>query len=106
MDFGKTINKKTLSVTEKSVSVLFVIYFFWWLYTQFYPENVSIAMAWGLTYWIMAFFGAVTGLLFARYWGGVRSIIGRTILAISIGLFLQAVGQNIANYYVLNELEV
>jgi hypothetical protein len=44
-------------------------------------------------YGIMALFGGIVGLFVSRKWGGFRSVLGRAIGFISLGLLAQEVGQ-------------
>jgi hypothetical protein len=59
-----------------------------------------VSFWWGGLYQILAIAGGIFGLTIAKHWGGFKSLLGRSISAISIGLLLQAVGQSIATYYV------
>ena len=45
------------------------------------------------TYGLMALFGGLVGLKVSRKWGGFKSLIGRSVIFISLGLLAQEVGQ-------------
>lgn len=53
-----------------------------------------------VTYGVLALFGGLSGLMAARKWGGRKSLLGRSILLISIGLLLQEFGQLAYSYYI------
>jgi len=50
----------------------------------------------------MAYLGGVSGLLIARKWGGSKSVLGRSVLAFSIGLLCQGFGQSVYTYYLFH----
>jgi hypothetical protein len=56
---------------------------------------------WSSAYWLIAMIGGIFGITISRYWQGRKSVFGRAILTISIGLFLQVFGQVIYNCYTL-----
>ena len=73
---------------------LFAVMGLWWIsLNPFVPssaENVVHARyVWGSSYQLVALWGALCGLAISRLWGGWRSVIGRSILAFSIGLLLR-----------------
>lgn len=84
---------------------LFTFFLIWRVVLFLYPNQISDefnmwSFVWGASYQSIAFFGAVTGFMVSRHWGGWNSTVGRAILAFSFGLFFQSVGQTIASYYV------
>lgn len=64
------------------------------------PQDHYLYRVFGATYGIMALWGGIWGLFISRHWGGLRSLMGRAILAFSIGLFLQEFGQLAYTYYI------
>ena len=50
----------------------------------------------------MAYWGGFNGLLIAKKWGGVRSLVGRSILAFSLGLLCQGLGQSVYTFYLFH----
>ena len=81
---------------------LLVILTIWWAILGPFspvPETESARYLWGGFYQIMAYWGGINGLLIARKWGGFKSILGRALLAFSIGLLCQGFGQSVYTFY-------
>lgn len=93
------MKKKILYIIPIVILLFFTI---WWLRLQYLgiDSTRDQRQLWGATYQILALYGAIVGLFISRQWGGHRSLIGKTILAFSIGLFLQSFGQTYSSYYV------
>lgn len=97
---------KTLlsSRTAQFTILTFLIFTIWWLFLSPlnpespYPESRTI---WSVTYQLIALWGGINGLFISTKWGGVKSVIGRSIVAFSIGLLLQSFGQTVYSYYLL-----
>ena len=53
----------------------------------------DIAEAFSATYGLMALFGGVVGLKVSRRWGGYKSLIGKSVFFMSLGLLAQEAGQ-------------
>ncbi len=91
--------------TAQIAFILFLVFTVWWiLLSPFnsvspYPESRTI---WSVTYQVIALLGGINGLFIATKWGGSKSLIGRSILAFSIGLLLQSFGQFVYSYYLLS----
>ena len=63
-----------------------------WLFVQLkYTETNANSFA--DSYFVVPLLGSIYGLFAAKHWGGKSSLFGRIILAFSVGLLLQAVGQ-------------
>ncbi len=82
--------------------IVFVIFSIVWIYIQQFNVEVSrdLRQIWGHTYWILPVFGGIAGLLISRKWGGYKSLLGKTILVLSIGLLFQSFGQIYSSWYV------
>lgn len=96
------INKKTFSYKLFFLIIfLFVALTIWRLYLIFFPvQNLDIQVQiWAASYQIVAWAGAIVGLIFSRLWGGYKSVMGRVVLAFSIGLLAQSFGQSVFSYY-------
>ena len=83
------------------VSFLFLVLVGWRIALSVSPvwgtdTNIQI---WAASYQIIAWCGAIIGLIYSRVWGGWKSVIGRVSLAFSIGLLLQSFGQSVFSYY-------
>lgn len=89
--------------TRAKISILFfVIVTVWWMLlpaNSDLQEIMSKRFLWGSFYQIIALWGGLVGILIAQSWGGVKSVLGRSALAFSIGLLLQVFGQSVYSYY-------
>jgi hypothetical protein len=90
------------STGAKVLVLLFVLLAFWWTFLPpFSPtdQNEFHRFVWGACYQLVAIVGAVLGITSSRSWGGWKSVIGRTLLAFSLGLLFQSFGQTVYSYY-------
>ena len=74
---------------------LFVIFTIGFIYINQFPIESSLRMRqiFGGFYTLMALYGGIVGVLVSKNWGGYKSLMGRAILFLSLGLFLQTFGQ-------------
>lgn len=102
------MNKEFSFKSSKSFQLavlLFGFFTIWRILLFFMPggaegELYLPSFVWGATYQLIALFGAISGMVIAKSWGGWKSVLGRAILAFSVGLLFQSVGQAISSYYV------
>lgn len=82
--------------------IVFAFFSLTWLYIQQFEVLASrdIRQLWGHTYWILPVFGGISGLYISRRWGGYKSLLGKAITVLSIGLLFQSFGQIYSSYYV------
>jgi len=85
--------------------VLFSALFVWWLYVQYLGASGSAdfniqGQAFAAAYGIVALWGGFVAFIVSRKWGFFSSLFGRSLLAFSIGLFLQEFGQIAYSYYI------
>lgn len=77
--------------------VLFLLFTLWWLYNNFVIGNEHIRydtfFDFGGTYGLMALWGGLWGLIIAKKWGGMKSVMGKALIFFSLGLFAQEFGQ-------------
>lgn len=90
---------------------LFLFFLLWRLALYFMPgapegELYLPSFWWGATYQLVALFGAISGLVIARSWGSWKSVLGRAILAFSVGLLFQSIGQAFSSHYVYSIGEI
>ncbi len=79
---------------EAKVAIaLFLLFSVCWVYLQFLPDQSSPRIIFGETYGLLALFGAFLGLRISKRWGGFNSVIGKTLIVFSLGLFAQEFGQ-------------
>ena len=62
-------------------------------------EQSYNALVWGTLYQVVAFWGAVCGIVLSRLWGGFKSLMGKITLLFSFGLLAQCFGQSVSSYY-------
>ena len=84
--------------------LLLIIATIWWIVLHpFTPSDAESIVyqryIWGSLYQLIALWGAICGIIIARLWGANRSVIGRAIIAFSLGLLLQNLGQTVYSYY-------
>jgi hypothetical protein len=77
----------------KAALLLFILLSLWWVVgressyqTRYFGDYPSI-------YGVMALWGAICGIGVAYKWGGMKSVLGRSILMFSLGLLAQEFGQ-------------
>lgn len=82
--------------------LVFLVFSVTWIYIQQFEIEASrdLRQLWGHSYWILPVFGGIVGLFISRKWGGHKSLLGKTILVLSVGLLLQSFGQIYSSYYV------
>ena len=99
----KTTAPLSSNPMAKVLTTLFIIVSIWWLCIHPFDSQTVVngKNIWSSVYWLISFFGGIFGVIIAYYWQGRKSIIGKAILAFSIGLFLQSFGQIVYNYYTL-----
>jgi hypothetical protein len=81
---------------------LFLVSFLWWFILHFVHQGTTSdqLQLWGATYQLIAWYGAITGLIVSKRWGGHKSYVGKAIIAFSIGLLFQCFGQTTYSFYV------
>jgi hypothetical protein len=89
--------------TAAGIAVFTVLLFVWLLINHFGWDSHENRQVWAASYQIIAFYGGILGIIYSRPWGGYKSLVGRAILAISVGLFLQCFGQSAYSYYIFYE---
>ncbi len=82
--------------------IVFIGFALWWFYLQAFDIELTRDMRqlWGATYQILALYGGIAGLYISKRWGGWGSLIGKIVIAFSIGLLLQVFGQSYSSWYV------
>lgn len=84
--------------------LIFSVLFIWWIALHFLIQGVGPGsdafLLWGASYQIIAWYGAIIGFYIARRWGGMKSYIGRAIIAFALGLLFQSFGQTAYTWYI------
>lgn len=72
-----------------------------WVFINFFQEPESIFHdVFTVTYGLVALGGGLAGLFTATKWGGFRSLMGKAIIFLSLGLLFQEFGQLAYSYYI------
>lgn len=82
--------------------VFFGVYSLWWFLIQFTSTEVHASQLdiFTTTYGLMAVWGGTWGIVIARSWGGLKSVMGKMIIFFSLGLLAQELGQILYTYYI------
>lgn len=81
-----------------SAFLVFIIWRFLLIISSISNIDIHVQI-WAASYQIVAWLGAIIGLIFSKSWGGRKSVIGRAAIAFSAGLLAQSFGQSIFSYY-------
>lgn len=84
------------------LSVIFGVLLVWWIFLFLLGQNEDNRyqnLVWAALYQLIALLGGIWGILISRGWGGKRSVMGRSIVAFSLGLLLQVFGQSVFSFY-------
>jgi len=95
------------NTTFRLLSIVFAIYTLAWLYLNLInPWNESFNNAFTDSYGIIAGIGGIAGFSIAKKWGGIKSVVGRSLLAFSTGLTFNFLGQvSYAIYFYVYKVE-
>src|SRR3989344_6672865 len=90
------------------IIILYIITVIFWLYFVFATKYTTTLEGWKYEYLLKPFLigmtviplvGGLFGIKNALNWGGMKSVLGRSVLGISLGLLAWAGGMVIWNYY-------
>lgn len=83
------------------VVISFLAYSAWWLtiYIRGYTEGLENDW-WANVMVLFPLFGGISGIYFSKLWGGVKSVLGKTMMMFSLGLLAQFVGTTLYFFYV------
>ncbi len=89
--------------------LIFLGFTAWWALLHFgHQPNTNHILDWFAgTYGVLALLGGIWGLSISSKWGGYKSVLGRAILMLSLGLLAQEFGQLAYAYYaIVKHIEV
>lgn len=88
--------------------LFYVLLVIWWVGINLTGKtNTNQSYVFGGSYALIALIGGIAGLLFSRRWGGWKSMIGRAVIFLSLGLLGEAFGQLTWTFYnVVLQVEV
>lgn len=95
----KTIEKEWQA---KITVIFFVVLTVWWIILNF-GGFIHIKLQSDLftvTYGLIALWGGLWGLHIAQKWGGLKSVMGKSIIMFSMGLLMQEFGQLAYTFYI------
>jgi hypothetical protein len=84
----------------QALLLLFILLSVWWAFVPVgAPGENYQSLLWAASYQIVAFLGGLWGLSISRSWGGMGSVMGRSIISFSLGLLFQTFGQSTFSFY-------
>ncbi len=89
------------------LTIVFTFYALSWIYLNlFVPHDSALNDYFTDTYGVVACVGGFLGFTVARLWGALKSIVGRSLSFLSLGLLFQFLGQlSYAIYYYVYNVE-
>ncbi|HBE90796.1 MAG: hypothetical protein A3E37_02815 [Candidatus Andersenbacteria bacterium RIFCSPHIGHO2_12_FULL_46_9] len=96
--FSETIQGSWIA---RFILSVFIVLSLWWV--TIYWRDLTSGFennAFTLIYPWISLIGGVVGLLISNKWGGLKSIIGRSLFVLSLGLLAQTFGQAAYAYYI------
>jgi hypothetical protein len=70
----------------------------WWLLIQYFDLEAAYLFNW--SYGFIALYSGIIGIYIAKKkWGGAKSVVGKMLIFVSLGLFSQLIGLQIWTYY-------
>lgn len=80
------------------VFLIFLIIFWGFLYLSGAKEGFGNFL-YSFLFGLIPFFGGIVAMFNAKYWGGLKSSVGKAVFFIGLGLFCWGFGENIWSYY-------
>ena len=92
------------TIRERWAAKVAMVFFFaltaWWVFIFASDlQQTTNHYFFGATYGLICLWGAYRGFIHSRRWGGLNSVIGRALTALSLGLLAQEFGQLVFSYY-------
>jgi diguanylate cyclase len=89
-------------MVKKVLLILALIALIWWFRLFFLKLQSGIENElWVVFFTFIPFIGGINGLLVSKKWGGWKSVLGKSIILISLGLLGWAIGNFIWSYFTL-----
>jgi len=83
------------------ITLVFLGFLIWWISFQSVVTQQGESVKWfSGTDGLVALIGAIIGFFASRKWGGFKTVLGKSLMFFTIGLFAQEAGQLIYTYYV------
>ena len=86
---------------EKVATIAFVLLTIWWIALVLSESITGLPnYLFGAVYGpFMSLYGGILGISASRQWGGMKSIMGRAIIMLSLGLLAGSLGQIVFSFY-------
>jgi hypothetical protein len=97
---GNIMDKNFKSHKNLMTVVILLGFVGFWFTQRYVAKSESLTTLFTNTYGSVALFGGVSALLISKYWGGVKSLIGRAVFVFGLGLLAQEFGQLMYAYYI------
>jgi hypothetical protein len=86
------------------ITLIFLGFVIWWLSFQHVVSKQGLSAQWFEgTYGIMALIGSIIGFFASRKWGGLKTVLGKSLALFSLSLLAQEAGQLIYQYYIYKD---
>lgn len=104
---SEKINNPYIFPLLKITGILFIFFTFFWMTIQIVSKiNNMDHVIFSDSYFVVALYAGLWGVYIAQKWGGMKSLMGKSILFFSFGLFAETFGQIIYGiYYVFLHIE-
>lgn len=88
------------SYLSSVATIIFSLFALWWVFLQLFlqPDNILYFLFSG-SYGVLALYGGICGINTSLNWGGLKTLLGKSIFMFSMGLFAQVFGQIVYSYY-------
>jgi len=96
---NEKMNNPYLTKILWTTLILFGIFTIYWIILHTQRVSISFNYAFGDSYFVIPLWGSLWGFFISKKWGGMNSIIGKTLAFFSLGLFFQTIGQVIYSSY-------
>lgn len=84
----------------KVAIIIFIVLTCWWIILLISGVKETFQnYLFGASYGLMAVWGGIWGLFNAKEWGFLKSIMGRAVFVLSLGLLFEEFGQLVFSYY-------
>lgn len=96
----------------KSRLFIFLVFYFtlltiWWVKYNFFFSFEAEGYFYNIAYGFMALIGALYGFSLYKSWGGLRTLVGKALFLLSLGLFAEWVANIIWGYFnIVKQIEV
>lgn len=93
---GDTIEK---NFDARVLTIVYIFFSLWWLWLQVTGNRGDTPSLFPNIYAVVSFIAGLQGFRVMKYWGGVKSIMGKAIVCFTLGLLFQFFGQIAYSYY-------